>query len=575
MEEKNRQRVLSIGYLGRRLERRKLPVTNVEGLAGSGVGKGSGLGRLGDGLAVGGEVVLSSRRSVSNVVKADLQAGDALEVDLVAVQLDDLDLDTLVDSIGNLVRGARSKKLRGVGSLIGREGTVNDTLGRLSHDNETTDKLSGDVDVDLSGALNLGDVELDVDEVTSGAAISTLIKTATTSAAGSVETVDGGSSRAGKLALRHAPVLKSSVGVTEALDALNSLRGVEGTLGSVERLERRVLGDAGALRSRVSRATSVGAAERRLGRVHSLPVGPKTVDLGVVQPEERVETREFGGEELASTRSIPVNGVVNLLERSTVGTSGSELVEGGGSGHDIVNPLLVGSPAKESVGGGGEAVGSRAVVDSVAILVIPVSVLSVESFLGEVVSVERVLHVDGLETAAVRDLDVDVGLGKNSRNAINGPIPVGSSQFVGCINVLRTVLGRIKVGESLGVLDENLLVKQDVRSVPGQEDALSVRTVSRPAVAVSATTAVPLDEWLAVNTSNLEIRLPIGLLGIVHGADGSHVKVQSGTTRVDKVIDVAASRNGTSTSDWNTSNEDVLLLSLGRVDSSNNRQSGN
>jgi hypothetical protein len=28
-----------------------------------------------------------------------------------------------------------------------------------------------------------------------------------------------------------------------------------------------------------------------------------------------------------------------------------------------------------------------------------------------------------------------------------------------------------------------------------------------------------------VNTTNLEIRLPIGLLGIVHGADGPHVKV--------------------------------------------------
>lgn len=321
------------------------------------------------------------------------------------------------------------------------------------------------------------------------------------------------------------PVLKSSVGVTEALDALNSLGGVEVTLGSVERLERRVLGDAGALGSGVSRATGVGASERRLGRVHSLPVGPETIDLDVVEPEESVETRELGGEELTSTRSIPVNGVVNLLKRSTVGTSGSKLVEGGGSGHDIVNPLLVWSLAKECVGGAGEAVGSRAVVDSGAVLVIPVSVLATESVLGEVVGVERVLHVDGLETAAVRDLDVDVGLGENSRDAIRCPIPVGSSQFVGCINILRSVLGRIKGGESLGVLDENLLVKQGVRSVPCQEDALSVGTVSRPAVAVSATTAVPLNEWLAVNTSNLEVRLPIGLLGIVHGADGSHEEV--------------------------------------------------
>lgn len=513
------------GYLDGRVERRKLPVADVESLTSLGAGKGGSLGRLDRGLAVGGKGILSSRRSVGNVVKADLQAGDALEVDLLAVELDNLDLDTLVNSIGNLVGRARSKKLRSVGSLISREGTVNDTLGRLSHHNETANKLSRDVNVGLGRALNLGNIKLDVDEVTSGGARSTLLNVTTARAAAAVETVDGGSGRAGKLALGHAPVLESSVGVTEALDALNTVRGVEIALGSVERLERRARGNAGALGSRVSGTARVGAGEGRLARVHSLPVGPETVDLGVVQPEESVETRELSGEELTGARSIPVNGVVDLLEGSTVGTGGSELVEGGRSGHDIVDPLLVGSLLEERVGAAGELVGSRAVVDSGAVLVIPVSVLAIENVLGEVVGVKRVLHVDGLETAAVRDLDLDVGLGKDVGDAIDGPIPVGSSQVVGCVDVLLTVLGRVEVGQSLGVLDESLLVKQNVRTVPCQEDALSVRAVSWPAVTVSTTTTVPLDKGLAVDASNLEVRLPVGLLGIVHGADSSHVKV--------------------------------------------------
>jgi len=401
---------------------------------------------------------------------------------------------------------------------------VDGTLGRLSHDDETTNKLASNVNVDLGRALNLGNIELNVDEVTSSLASSTLLEVTTVRAA-AVETVDGGSGRAGELALRHAPVLKSSVGVTEALDALDSLGGVEVTPGSVERLERRVLCDTGTLRSRVSRTTRVGAGERRLARMHSLPVSPETVDLSVVQPEDGVEARELGGEELASTRSIPVNGVVNLLERSTVGTSGSKLVEGGGSGHDIVGPLLVGTSAEVVVGGAGEAVGSRAVVDSATVLVIPVTVLAVEGGLGEVVGVERVLHVNGLETAAVGNLDLDVGLSENVRDAVDGPIPVGSSQGVGSINVGLAVFGRIKVGQSLGVLDEDLLVKQNVRTVPGQEDALSVRAVSRPSVTVSTTATVPLDKGLAVNTTNLEVGLPVGLAGVVHGADSSHVKV--------------------------------------------------
>jgi hypothetical protein len=51
--------------------------------------------------------------------------------------------------------------------------------------------------------------------------------------------------------------------------------------------------------------------------------------------------------------------------------------------------------------------------------------------------------------------------------------------------------------------------------------------------------------------------------------------IQSGTTRFDNVIDVSARRNSASSSDWDTGNEDVLLLGLDGVDSANDRKSGN
>lgn len=402
---------------------------------------------------------------------------------------------------------------------------MDDTLGRLSHHNETTDELARNVDVDLSRTLNLSDIELDVGEVASGLGVSTLLVITAAGRTAAVETVDGGLGRAGELSSRHVPVLESGVGVTEPLDVLNTLRGVEVTPRLVEGVERRGGGDASALRSRVTRATRVRASEAKLVGVHGLPVSPETVDLGVVHPEDGVEAGELSGEELTSARGIPVNGVVDLLERSTVGAGRSELVEGGGSGHDIVHPLLVGSLAEVVVGGSGEAIGGRAVVDAASVLIVPLSVLATESILGEVVSVERVLHVDGLETATVGDLDIDHRLSDNRRDAVDGPIPEGGSQRVGCINVLLAVLGRVKVGQSLGVLDEDLLVKQNVGTVPGQEKALAVGTVSRPAIAASATTTVPLNERLSMNTSNLEEGLPIGLLSVVHGADSSNVKI--------------------------------------------------
>jgi hypothetical protein len=55
----------------------------------------------------------------------------------------------------------------------------------------------------------------------------------------------------------------------------------------------------------------------------------------------------------------------------------------------------------------------------------------------------------------------------------------------------------------------------------------------------------------------------------------SAADLPGGTTSLLEVIDVLARRNSTSTSDGDTSNEDVLLLSLDGVDTANNRKSGN
>lgn len=142
------------------------------------------------------------------------------------------------------------------------------------------------------------------------------------------------------------------------------------------------------------------------------------------------------------------------------------------------------------------------------------------------------------------------------------------------------------------MLDEDLLVEQDIGTMPCQEDALTVRAVSGPAIAASTTTTVPLNEGLSVNTTDLEVGLPVSLLSIVHGADGSHVKVPGveisigyvnkhttdlpgGAASLLHVIDVLSSRNSSSTSDGDTSYEDVLLLSLDGVDTADDRESGN
>lgn len=70
------------------MEGRQLATASVDGLEGLDVGDANSLGGLILGLAVLGELVLGSRRSVRNVLKADLEARNLGQGNLRAVDLD-------------------------------------------------------------------------------------------------------------------------------------------------------------------------------------------------------------------------------------------------------------------------------------------------------------------------------------------------------------------------------------------------------------------------------------------------------------------------------------------------------
>lgn len=111
---------------------------------------------------------------------------------------------------------------------------------------------------------------------------------------------------------------------------------MELAVGLVEGLERRVGGDGGAVAAVEASTTLVAALEDGLVGSDELPVGPESVDVGVVQHEKRVEGGEVGVEELVTASSVPVDGVVNLLQTHTGAASGGELVKGGGGSEGIV-----------------------------------------------------------------------------------------------------------------------------------------------------------------------------------------------------------------------------------------------
>jgi hypothetical protein len=69
------------------LERRQLAAASVDSLESLDIGDANGLGGLVLGLTVRGELVLGGRRSVRDVLKAELEAGDLGQGDLGAVDL--------------------------------------------------------------------------------------------------------------------------------------------------------------------------------------------------------------------------------------------------------------------------------------------------------------------------------------------------------------------------------------------------------------------------------------------------------------------------------------------------------
>ena len=69
------------------MEGRQLAAASVDSLEGLDVGDANGLGGLILGLAVLGELVLGGRRSVRDVLKAELEAGNLGQGNLGAVDL--------------------------------------------------------------------------------------------------------------------------------------------------------------------------------------------------------------------------------------------------------------------------------------------------------------------------------------------------------------------------------------------------------------------------------------------------------------------------------------------------------
>jgi hypothetical protein len=119
---------------------------------------------------------------------------------------------------------------------------VHDTLLRLPHHDHAADALSGNIQVHGAGALNVGNIKLDLNKETGGLLGSLLAALEITLAddAIAVEAVNKRLGRASQLVLGHAPVLETLVGIAEAPDVLDGLGGVELALRSVKGLEGRL-----------------------------------------------------------------------------------------------------------------------------------------------------------------------------------------------------------------------------------------------------------------------------------------------------------------------------------------------
>lgn len=200
----------------------------------------------------------------------------------VEAYLDDLGSEAASDGFGDLVGSASLEKLWCACGFIDGERAMNDTLLGLHHDDKPADASTGDKEIDGARSLDLADIEGDTGEEPGGLFGAALDVTALADGAATVKAVDDLLGLRRQLGCGKAPVLETFVGITEALDAADRVGGVKAALCGVEGVQGGVGGDAGAAGGGEAGAARVRVGEGVLGGIDGLPVGPETVDVGVV-----------------------------------------------------------------------------------------------------------------------------------------------------------------------------------------------------------------------------------------------------------------------------------------------------
>lgn len=430
---------------------------------------------------------------------------------------ENLNLNVLGKGLDGVAETTVQDALHGV---VNGEAAVDRALGGELHDDQAAGLLAADVDVDLGGAdRHLGHVDRDLGKVTGldevldvgdNVAQEVARGVALLARVGPVQLVDDGGDARLDLGLGLLPVLDALVRVAHALDALDRVGRVELAVGLVEGLQGRVGGDGAARLGVEARLALVrGREEGRRGH-DGLPEGPHAVDLGVVHEailqrqyrlrlpsvvdkmtldvsidlQQGVEAGVVGGEELGAASTVPVDGVVDLLNVDAGAAGGGEVGKVLRVGQDIVlraalcvsdelysrgsfqrergttyDPGLVRTGSQVGVGGGGIALLGGGAADGV--VVASAGELAVRAGQGharEVVRLERVGVVDGLGAAAAGDVDLErLGDGDGGHGAVGGPVPVGGAQAGGGSLVLGADRRGIRVGDALGDGDQGLL----------------------------------------------------------------------------------------------------------------------
>lgn len=265
---------------------------------------------------------------------------------------ENLNFDNGAEGLDGVAIAAVQKALHG---SVNGESTVDQALGRELHDDQAAGLLASNIDVDFARAsLDLGHVDRDLGKVTSLDEVRGTDRSLF-GGVGAVQLVDDGGDAGLDLSLALLPVLNARVRVTHALDALDGVGGVELAVGLVERLQGRVGGDGGSRLAVVSRLALVGCGENGRRRHDGLPESPHAVNVGVVHEallhcqfighlrlelisnlQQGVEAGVVRSKELVATSTIPVDGIVNLLNIDARAAGGSEIGKVLGVGQNVV-----------------------------------------------------------------------------------------------------------------------------------------------------------------------------------------------------------------------------------------------